>query len=221
MNIKNRKRPGKHSIFTAMFDLIFPRRENDALIADISPADFYKKIPRWRGEIYPDMQAIFHYKDPAAKAMIKELKSSRNKHAAKIAAHALANRLAENEIVNTIIIPMPISKERRKKRGYNQCELIADFLATELGARGLDADVEIRTDMLEKPIDTPKLALRNRAARLQANVGVFRARSILSSDQKRIIIIDDVITTGSTMRSAIGAVRAAGAKAVAGLGVAH
>jgi hypothetical protein len=119
-----------------IFDLLFPRRENDAAIADISPADFYRKIPRWGNqEIYPSMKAIFHYKDPTAKAMIKELKSSKNKHAAKIAAYALANFLEKNNLRDAIIIPMPISKKRRKKRGYNQCELLAEFFMKEISAR--------------------------------------------------------------------------------------
>jgi hypothetical protein len=122
-------------IFLAIFDLLFPRRENDAAIADISAEDFYEKIPRWQQQIYPDMRAIFHYKNPTAKAMIKELKSSKNRHAAEIAAYALANHLEENNLRDAIIVPMPISKKRRKKRGYNQCELITEFFVKEIITR--------------------------------------------------------------------------------------
>ena len=210
------------SIFTTIFDLIFPRRENDTAIADISPANFYEKIPRWGNqEIYPSMKAIFHYKDPTAKAMIKELKSSKNKHAARIAAYALANFLEKNNLRDAIIIPMPISKKRRKKRGYNQCEFIAEFFMRELKMREIEMGFEIRTDILEKPIDTAKLALENRAGRLKANEGVFRALCTLSHLKKRIIVIDDVVTTGSTMLEAIDTLRAAGAKNISGVGIAH
>ena len=80
---------------------------------------------------------------------------------------------------------------------------------------------EIRTDILYKPIDTAKLAFENRASRLKANEGVFMATCTLSHLQKRIIIIDDVITTGSTMHSAMETLRAAGAKNVFGIGIAH
>jgi competence protein ComFC len=215
-------------IFLTIFDLIFPRRENDAAIADISAEDFYEKIPRWHGEIYPNMRAIFHYQNPTAKAMIKELKSSKSKHAAEIAAYALANHLRKNKIIDAIIVPMPISKKRRKKRGYNQCELIAKFFTLEILARekvakeeNQETHFEIRTDILEKPVDTAKLALENRAGRLKANEGVFRAPCTISHLEKRIIIIDDVVTTGSTMRSAIDTLRAAGAKNVSGVGIAH
>ena len=218
------------SIFTTIFDLIFPRRKNDAVIFDISPANFYEEIPRWGNkEIYPSMKAIFHYKDPTAKAMIKELKSSKNKHAARIAAYALANHLRENNIRDAIIIPMPISKKRRKERGYNQCEFIAKFFTLEILARNKmekeeenpETHFEIRTDILEKPVDTVKLALENRAGRLKANEGVFSALCTLSHLKKSIIVIDDVVTTGSTMLEAIDTLRAAGAKNISGVGIAH
>lgn len=208
-------------LLVTIFDALFPRRPNDAAIAGFSPADFYAKTPRWHGEVYPGMDAIFHYKDRAAKAMVKELKGSRSTHAARIAAFALADRLLEKGIRDAIIIPMPISKKRRKKRGYNQCELIAEFLMRELTARGLDAGFEVRTDILEHPVDTVKFALESRAGRLKAAEGIFRARASLSHIKKRIIVIDDVITTGSTMREAIETLRKAGARNVIGIGLAH
>jgi competence protein ComFC len=127
---------------------------------------------------------------------------------------------------------MPISKKRRKKRGYNQCEFLAEFFMREIKARRMKVEqelrdknhkdsFEIRTDILEKPIDTAKLAFENRAGRLKANEGVFRVLCTLSHFKKRIIVIDDVVTTGSTMREAIDTLRAAGAKDVSGIGVAH
>jgi len=210
-------------IFLTLFDLIFPRRPNDAAIFGISPEVFYKKTPRWGdGDIYPNMRAIFHYQDPTSKAMIKELKSSKSLHAAKIAAFALANLVERTpDMSDSVIVPMPISKQRRKKRGYNQCELLAESFIREIESRGVKGSFEIRTDILEKTVDTAKLALKNRAARLNANKGVFNARCPLSSCKKRIIVIDDVITTGSTMRSAMDALRDAGAKWVTGIGIAH
>jgi competence protein ComFC len=202
--------------FILIFDLIFPHRENDAAFAGLSPADFYEKVPRWQGEIYPSMGGIFHYQDPTAKAMVKELKSSRNRRAAKIAAHAFMNYFKENKIKDAIIVPMPISKKRRKKRGYNQCELILDLLKKEECF-----DFEVRTDMLKRPVDTAKLALENRLVRIKSVEGIFRASLSLYHIEKRILVIDDVITTGSTMREAMATLKKAGAKNVAGLGLAH
>jgi predicted amidophosphoribosyltransferase len=80
---------------------------------------------------------------------------------------------------------------------------------------------EIRVDILEKPIDTAKLAFLNRAGRLKANERVFKAICTPLHIEKPIIIIDDVVTTGSTMNSAINTLRAAGAKNISGVGIAH
>jgi ComF family protein len=210
------------NLFSTIFDLIFPRRKNDAVIFDISPADFYQKIPRWsNNEIFPLMKAIFRYKDRTAKAMIKELKSSESKHAARIAAYALANHFKENRIRDAMLIPIPISKKRRKKRGYNQCEFILDFFMREMRARGDTTAFFVQSDILERPIDAPKSALKDRAGRLKAAEGIFRTTCTLSNIKKRIIVIDDVITTGSTMHSAIATLRAAGAENVSGVGIAH
>jgi ComF family protein len=209
-------------IFLTIFDLIFPRRQNDAAILGISPECFYEKIPRWsNNEIFPLMKAIFRYKDPIAKAMIKELKSSKSKHATRIAAYALANHFEENCIRNAILIPIPISKKRRKKRGYNQCEFILDFFIQEMQARDREITFIVQNDVLERPVDAPKSALKNRAGRLKAAEGIFRTTLTLSNIQERIIVIDDVITTGSTMHSAMETLRLAGAKEISGIGIAH
>jgi ComF family protein len=209
-------------IILIIFDLLFPRRQNDVAIADISPADFYEKIPRWsNNEIFPLMKALFRYKDRIAKAMIKELKSSESKHAARCAAYALANHFEENHIHDAVLIPIPISKKRRKKRGYNQCEFILDFFMREIQARGCKTTFIVRNDILERPIDAPKSALKDRAGRLKAAEGIFRTTRTPLNIWERIIVVDDVITTGSTMHSAIATLRAAGTQDVSGVGIAH
>ncbi len=209
-------------IFFDLFDFVFPRRSNDEAIYATSPADFYEKIPRWSdSDIYPDIQAIFRYKDPTAKAMIKELKSSNSRHAAEIAAYALAEHFEDKNVHGAVIIPMPISKKRRKKRGYNQCELIAELFIREAESRGTQCHFAIRTDIIEKTIDTKKSALQGRAARLEMNESVFKSNRAVSHIRERVIVIDDVVTTGSTMRSAIKSLRNAGARDVLGIGITH
>jgi predicted amidophosphoribosyltransferase len=153
--------------------------------------------------------------------MIKELKSSESKHAARIAAYALANHFEENHTHDAILIPIPISKKRRKKRGYNQCEFILDFFMKEMRARDCKTTFIVRNDILERPIDAPKSALKDRAGRLKAAEGIFRTTRTPLNIWERIIVVDDVITTGSTMRSAMETLCLDGAKDVSGIGIAH
>jgi predicted amidophosphoribosyltransferase len=219
-------------ILTTIFDLIFPRRDDDAAIADILPARFYEKIPRYVGMAYPDIYGIFHYKHPTAMAMIKELKSYHSERAAKIGAYALLNFLTDNEFNEVIIIPMPISEKRRRRRGYNQCEFLVDFLEQEIRRRRSDQTarpddqhrsfkITIRTDILTRPVETKKLALENRATRIKSVSGIFAATCTLADINQRIIVIDDVVTTGSTMAEALQTLRKSGAKNVIGIGLAH
>jgi predicted amidophosphoribosyltransferase len=218
-----------------IFDLIFPRRENDAAIARLSPEVFWAEVPRWNMPIYPYVRAIFRYKDRRAEAVVKELKESRNIHAARIAGSALASLLEDLGIRQAIIVPLPLSKKRRRKRGYNQCELIVEFFMKEINTRSKERSgktggqspedrslhFEVRTDILRRITDGPKSALQGRAGRLRAAEGAFEVSCTLSHIEWRIIIIDDVVTTGSTMNEAVKCLRHAGARNACGIGLAH
>ena len=209
-------------IFFDLFDFVFPADRMTRRYMSLHQPISMKKYPDGAiADVCPDIQAIFRYKDPTAKAMIKELKSSNSRHAAKIAGYALAEHFEDKNVHGAVMIPMPISKKRRKKHGYNQCELIAELFIREAESRGTQCHFAIRTDIIEKTIDTKKSALQGRAARLEMNESVFKSNRAVSHIRERVIVIDDVVTTGSTMRSAIKSLRNAGARDVLGIGITH
>ena len=89
------------------------------------------------------------------------------------------------------LIPVPIHKERRRKRGYNQAELLADRLGKRMG-------IPVRNDLIvrcKKTIPQKNLKGAERENNLK------RAFKIRRNDVKlsTIIIIDDIYTTGSTV----------------------
>ncbi|MDE2188340.1 MAG: ComF family protein [Patescibacteria group bacterium] len=205
-------------ILLIIFDFIFPRRDDDAAIVNLSPKKFYATVPRWNEEAYPNIQAIFHYQHPQAMAMVKEIKSFKSRHGAAIAGYALAKKIDQLEIHSAILVPIPLSKKRRKERGYNQCELVLRSLSPQFLQ---ERDLEIRTDLLERVKDSPKSALQGRAGRIAAATGIFTATCDLSAESRPIIIIDDVVTTGSTMTAAMETLRQAGTKNVSGIAISH
>lgn len=113
-----------------------------------------------------------------------------------------------------LITWIPVSRKRRRKRGYDQAMLLA-YRAAE----NLNVPVE---RLLEKPVDNPaQSGLTDRVER-QANVqGVYRAVNPERITGKRILLIDDVITTGATIEEAGRILLDAGAKEVIGAALAR
>lgn len=110
-----------------------------------------------------------------------------------------------------LVVPVPLSLKREKKRGYNQAGLVASALAellhVPLGAGGLRRVRETRSQV---GLD---LALRaeNVQGAFQANPDVVQGRAVL--------LVDDLYTTGSTLSACAGSLKAAGARQVFGVTV--
>lgn len=91
------------------------------------------------------------------------------------------------------IIPVPISKKRMKERGYNQSLLIAKKLSK-------DVIIDLQTNCLFKTkniIEQSKLNKEQRKQNIQ-NVYELKNREIINN--KQILLIDDIYTTGSTVK---------------------
>lgn len=91
-----------------------------------------------------------------------------------------------------IIIPVPISKKRKKKRGYNQSELIANELAQKLKQK-------ICTDIIIKRKDNRSQSELNKIERIKNVEGVYEINETLEVKNKKILLLDDIYTTGSTV----------------------
>ncbi|MGC1830940.1 MAG: ComF family protein [Candidatus Acidiferrales bacterium] len=113
-----------------------------------------------------------------------------------------------------VIIPVPLFPDRLRERGYNQSDLIARPLAKRLGLR-LDSRILMRT----KP--RPPQLLLSRNERWKSVRGAYATREGLRVDNLRVLLIDDVLTTGATLDSCARTLKKAGAAAVFGLTVAR
>ena len=90
------------------------------------------------------------------------------------------------------IIPVPISKKRKKTRGYNQSLLIARKIA-EL------TDLELMNNCLVKTKNIIEQSKLNKEDRIQNIQGVYKLKNKQLIENKNILLIDDIYTTGSTV----------------------
>jgi ComF family protein len=113
-----------------------------------------------------------------------------------------------------VIVPVPLHPDRQRERGYNQVELIARPLARRLHLKQ-GAFLLMRT----KP--RPARLVLSRKEYWPSVRGTYATRKGLRVDKLRVLLLDDVLTTGATLDSCARALKQAGAAAVLGLTVAR
>ncbi len=109
---------------------------------------------------------------------------------------------------------VPVSRKRKRQRGYDQAMLLAEAAALEL------QDVAVAA--LEKIVDNPaQSGLASQAERRSNVLGAYRVTDPELVAGKRILLLDDIVTTGATIEEAGRTLLDAGAKAVVGAALAR
>ena len=131
-------------------------------------------------------------------------------------AHRLAE-LVQSEAENLdadVIVPVPFHRQRARERGFNQVDLFGRPLARRLG-------LPYRPVLLMRSRPRPEKHLLRSEERWEAVRGAFALREGGQVDNLRILLLDDVMTTGATLDACSRALRGAGAKSVLGLTIAR
>lgn len=125
----------------------------------------------------------------------------------------LAALWREHSVDAQCILAIPLHASRQRERGYNQSELLASALADIVGA-------PFERRALRRTRATQQQAMLSQAERAANVAGAFVADRLLIAG-RRVLIIDDVFTTGATLAAAAAACHAAGAASVAAMTVAR
>jgi ComF family protein len=147
-------------------------------------------------------EAVLYLKDARGEPLAE--------HLGKVWAAERGVRLATQP---TLVTPVPLHWWRRIERGYNQSDAIARGIAAGLGVRFAPT--------LWRPRRTPRQATHTATERWANVADAFRLRPGAVVRGERVLLVDDVLTTGATADAAAGVLKAAGAAQVACAVLAH
>ncbi len=222
-------------IFTALGDLVMPRvcvvcgaplalRERHICIACLAdmPRTYFSNMPhnqladRFNSLIQKDLEingdfeeyscatALFFYRPQTGYRLITQrLKYHSDYAAGRYFASMLGREMASSPVYSDVdaVIPVPLHWTRLWSRGHNQAEIIAEVLASQLGA-------EMRADILYRVRRTrtqTRLSVEGKAHNVE---GAFQVRpQKTAAEYSHILLVDDVFTTGATLRSCRKALR--------------
>ena len=202
-------------LITFITDLLFPPSPDELTIRVWTKEAFATHHYSLRYITYG--VALTTYKEPSISAAIHLAKFHNHPHAVDLLSFVLATHLHSLSGTRYLLIPMPLSKQRYRERGYNQVYEVAKRALTEM------EHVEIHSDILIKRIATLPQTSLSKKERLKNQRNAFAVHPHLPSEIKNtpVLLVDDVYTTGTTMRSAYSTLQKAGFTEVSCIALSH
>lgn len=152
-------------------------------------------------------RSCFYHEGPAREAVL-QMKFYHHPGYARTLAEFLAELLSDPSCWD-VIVPVPMTAKKQKRRGYNQAALLSRFLSEKTGIPVKALLTKTRETRPQHELDSEERQ-KNLAG---AYCGLEEAAGL------RVLVCDDVLTTGSTLREAARALLAAGAREVGALTV--
>ena len=185
------------------------RTEVQKLKGEVCPACLSVGGHQCQGQLpFKQVVAFGYYHDPKLRSVITALKF----YGASVVAQEIEKFLQNKQLppgdwTDAVLVPMPLSSSRIRDRGFNQANTIAELIQ-----RTVLPELQISENILTRTGKTgPQSSVEHDLAKRAANVnGVFQAVSA----PEKVILVDDVITTGATATEAAKALMSAGAKEV-------
>ncbi len=170
-------------------NIALPRTDHIACATDNAMSRIY-----WAQAEVARAAALFHYSPHTeAATLIYALKYGKRPDIGLTLGRMLATEWRESGFFDEmdILLPIPLTKERQKRRGYNQSEVIAQGIA-EVTGLPIETQVLARTEFKESQ------TLKDRAERLANVQKAFMLSHPERITGKHVAVVDDVVTTGAT-----------------------
>lgn len=207
--------------------IIFPDRCFGCKIRGVILCDScILKIEKAREQEYDFILSLFSYENKIVRNIIHSFKYKNNKRVANALAPYLAEIikefLGEEKLFlgkqKIIFVPVPITSKRRKQRGYNQSEILANKILKEFKTEDCFVDDNLVLKIKET---LPQAQIKKRSLRLKSQKDNFKVLKNKYSHKEIIFIVDDVVTTGATLLAVRSALKKSGFKKIYAVTIAH
>lgn len=172
-------------------------------------------LPYMHGVEVKRTTALLPFREPLVRAAIHEAKFHCNTKAIDMLAAVLTEYFERLPREEHVLIPIPLSKPRLRERGHNQVASVAKRACSELSHVHLEEKVLARTRHTKPQTELKK------EEREQNVADAFGVRDPSLLENADIILLDDVITTGATMRAVAKVLKAHRPKSVRLVALAH
>ncbi len=158
--------------------------------------EIVKKIFYGRVHLEAATALFYFHKSGIVQQLLHNLKYKGKEEIGRVFGNWLGAELLETSYFKSIdvVIPVPIHSKKLKQRGYNQVALFAQQIAKVLNASYVDG-------VLLKSINTQTQVFQSREARFQSVAHSFYAQNLKRIENKHILLVDDIITTGATIEA--------------------
>lgn len=156
--------------------------------------------------------ALLDYSDAQVRKLCNALKHEGITDIVDLFADDLIALLKQYQVKFDWIIPIPLSRTRKRERGYNQAELIAQEIAQKL-------NLPLKTGLLRRVRNTKPQQNLKRKQRLKNLKNAFAVSGRVQN--KKILLVDDVTTSGATLTVCANLLKKSGAKEIYGLTLAR
>ncbi|MEK7063725.1 MAG: phosphoribosyltransferase family protein [Patescibacteria group bacterium] len=204
-----------------LFDLLLPRHRNAILARTVTSgrlsallrpstleraAWIHTLWPYWNAEVRACIKAVKYYGE-------KEVALRMGAIAADYITDYLSDESALGGMAAPVVVPIPSSPRRLRERGYSQAALFASVIATEVSLR-YEPHALARAERVSQ-VHVP------RSERKKNISDAFRVPHVELVEGRTILLIDDVVESGATLKDARRALLEAGAKRVIAIALAH
>ena len=145
----------------------------------------------------------------AAASLVLNLKFHRKKYLAAPMARLMTDKLLEEELVADLVLPVPLHPNRKKQRGYNQSELLGAEIA-----KALCLPLDLTSVLRVKDTAASSSLQGGRQEREENMKDAFAVADAEAIKGKTVLVVDDVLTTGTTANELAKVLKKAGAKRV-------